>query len=263
MGCRRAGVVAVIGAVVAAGVLSACAQEGAGAVLSASTGGATSAVATPTPSVLTTEPPTLGRRSSALPAGTYRVDLSALGKGKKGSFPPFLVTVPKGWTSRGGWTLGPKDSTLAVSFWDVREVFTDSCRWRGSEVEPGPGVDDLVHLLVNVPSRAPTAPIPVEVGGRTGRYLEWSVPIDLHLTAAGRAPSCDADRNGNRLFKSWIGKGWAGTRFHQGSGQLDRLWILDVGDERLVIDAMSMPENTSEELVTLTEVVESIRFLDE
>ena len=126
---------------------------------------------------------------SALPAGTYRVDLAALADGGQGSFPPFLVTVPEGWTSRGGWALGPKDSTLAVSFWDVREVFTDSCRWRGSEVEPGPRVDDLVHLLVNVPSRAPTAPRPVEVGGRAGRYLEWSVPIDLHLTDAGRAPS--------------------------------------------------------------------------
>ena len=263
MGCRRSGFVAVIGAVVAGGVLSACAQEGAGAVLSVSTGSPTRAVATPSPSVLVTDPPTLGRQSSALPAGTYRVDLAALADGGQESFPPFLVTVPEGWTSRGGWALGPKDSTLAVSFWDVREVFTDSCRWRGSEVEPGPRVDDLVHLLVNIPSRAPTAPRPVEVGGRAGRYLEWSVPIDLHLTDAGRAPSCDADRNGHHLFKSWIGRGWAGTRIHQGSGQLDRLWILDVGDGRLVIDAMSMPENTTEELVTLTEVVESIRFLDE
>ncbi len=149
-----------------------------------------------------------------------------------------------------------------MSFWDVREVFTDSCRWRGSEVEPGPGVDDLVHLLVDVPSRAPTAPIPVEVGG-SREVPRVERPDRPPPDRAGRAPSCDADRNGHRLFKSWIGKGWAGTRFHQGSGQLDRLWILDVGDERLVIDAMSMPENTSEELVTLTEVVESIRFLDE
>jgi len=271
MDSRRAGVVAVIGAVLATGAVSGCARDGTGAVLSASTGTATPAAAPPPPSATASAGAkagaapvrTLGPGTATLRAGTYRIDLAALPGAEGSDFPPFLVTVPKGWTSRGGWTLGPKGSTLAVSFWDVRAVYTDSCRWRGTEVEPGPGVDDLVHRLVAVPGRAQTAPIPVELGGRQGRYLEWSVPIDLHLTDTGRAPGCDADANGHHLFKSWVGEGWAGTRYHQGSGQLDRLWVLDVGGGRLVVDAMSLPENTTAELAAVSEVVESIRFLDE
>ncbi|WP_377639242.1 hypothetical protein [Oryzobacter terrae] len=260
---RRAGVVAVIGAVVVVGALSACAQEGAEAALTVPTGAAPKARATTPPTAAEATAPTLGRGTAPLAAGTYRVDLAALDESGASTHPPFLVTVPDGWTSRGGSVLGPKDSTLAVAFWDVEAVFTDPCRWMGTDVEPGPGVDDLVHLLVTIPSRGQSAPRPVEVGGRSGRYLEWSVPTDLRMTATGQAPACDEDANGNHPYKSWTGKGWAGTRFQQGPGQLDQLWILDVGDERLVIDAMSMPENTMEELATLTEVVESIRFLDE
>jgi hypothetical protein len=59
---------------------------------------------------------------------------------------------------------------------------------------------------------------------------------------------------------SWTGKGWASDRFHQGAGQVDQLWILDIDGSRLVIDAFSMPYATAEEREELLAVVESIAF---
>jgi hypothetical protein len=56
--------------------------------------------------------------------------------------------------------------------------------------------------------------------------------------------------------------GGGSTRYHQGPGQVDRLWILDVDGKRLVIDAFYMPEATGEEIAQINEIVDSIRFTD-
>jgi hypothetical protein len=43
---------------------------------------------------------------------------------------------------------------------------------------------------------------------------------------------------------------------------VDRIWILDVGGERLVVDAFYLAEATPEDRAELERVVDSIRFLD-
>jgi hypothetical protein len=84
------------------------------------------------------------------------------------------------------------------------------------------------------------------------RYLEWSVPQDMEFA------DCDAD-GGEHYFESWVG-GNGGDRYHQGPGQVDRLWILDVDGARLVIDGFDMPFATDAERRELLDVVASIRF---
>jgi len=203
---------------------------------------------------------TLGSVERPLEAGTYRMDLSA--RGGADIFPTFLITVPEGWTSSGGWALSRTTGgdAVAVTFWDVSEVYGHPCQWSGTQLQPGEGVDDLVAALLEVPMRNPTVPVEVEVGGHSGMYLEWSVPSDLAFDEQENFPDCDGDGAGHYDFRSWTGKGWASTRYHQAAGQVDRLWILDVGGARLVIDAYSMPEATDAEIVELTDVVNSIRF---
>jgi hypothetical protein len=105
--------------------------------------------------------------------------------------------------------------------------------------------------------------VDVEVDGRPGTYLEWSVPTDIAFDDDGNFPDCDGDGEGHFDFRSWAGAGWAHTRYHQGPGQIDRLWILDVDGKRLVIDAFSMPEATDDEVAEIFDVVESIRFLED
>ncbi len=43
---------------------------------------------------------------------------------------------------------------------------------------------------------------------------------------------------------------------------MDRLWILDVGGQRLVVDAWYLPTATAQGRAELENVVDSIRFLE-
>lgn len=87
--------------------------------------------------------------------------------------------------------------------------------------------------------------------------LEWSVPADIDFS------TCDEDVSvGDHPFRSWtaVEGSWASDRYQQGPGQVDRLWILDVDGQRLVVDAMYMPSSDAKDRAELWQVMESIRF---
>lgn len=215
-----------------------------------------------TPSIVATSTPeptitTLGPGERRLDAGTYRLDLNQLAGGAM-EFPAFLATVPDGWNARDGWILnrprsGEDIPPVAVQFWDVDQVYGHPCQWSGTLFQPGPTVDHLAEALVDIPLRNAAQPIDVTLDGYAGKYLEWSVPAGIDFA------DCDAG-GGEHYFESWTGNGWATDRYHQGPGQVDRLWILDIDGARLVIDAFSMPFATTEERAELLAVVESIKF---
>jgi hypothetical protein len=217
----------------------------------------------PTTSGAATEP--LGAGERELEAGTYRVDLTAIAGGT--DYAPFDVTVPDGWSSVDGWALngpaGQAGPPVSIAFWNVDDVYGHPCQWDGTLSDPGPGVEELVAALVQVPGRDPTEPIAVEIDGRPGMYLEWSVPEDIAFDEDGNFPDCDDDGEGHFDFRSWTGTGWASTRYQQGPGQIDRLWVLDMDGQRLVIDGFSMPGATDEEIAEMVGVVQSIQFLDD
>ena len=95
-------------------------------------------------------------------------------------------------------------------------------------------MDELAAVLEARPLRNATAPVAVNLGGYHGKYLDRSVPVDIHFS------DCD--------------------RHQQGPGQVDRLWILDVEGSRLVIDATYMPGATERDRAELAKVVDSIAF---
>lgn len=220
---------------------------------------------TPEPTLIT-----LDHSDRPLSAGTYRLDLPGLmaepaaGGAQIPSF--LLVTVPDDWNSFGGWIVsrprsGYEIPPVAVQFWDVDRLYGHPCEWNGTLFQPGRTVDDLAEALDDIPLRNATEPVDVTLDGRPGAYVAWSVPSDMEVDEQGNFVDCDAD-DGSHYFESWTGKGWASDRYHQGPGQLDRLWILDVNGSRLVIDAFSMPYATDEEIAELIGVVESIQFED-
>jgi hypothetical protein len=197
---------------------------------------------------------TLGTNAQPHGAGTYRLDLSVAPTVLDATFPAVLVTVPDGWNNLNGWGfMRGSGAHVAVQFWNVDQVYGHPCQWKGTLSRPGPTVDDLVNALIKVPMRNPTQPIDVTLSRTRGTYLEWSVPSDMKFS------DCDAD-DGAYYFESWTAHGGEGDRYHQGPGQVDRLWILDVKGSRLVIDAFSMPSATEEEIQELVGVVNSIEF---
>ena len=211
-------------------------------------------------------PSPLGKGLEELEAGTHVLDLVARDFRRTGPahLPRIEVTVPEGWFNFDGWAIGKGEAPgpVAVLFWDVDEVYPTPCDWAGKPlIDPGRGVDGLATALAKQPLRNATAPTDVVLAGVRGKYLELSVPTDIAFDEARKEealfPDCD-----EATFLSWTANGWASSRFHQAPGQVDRIWILDVNGERLVVDAYYLPEATRTERAELERVVNSIRFLD-
>jgi hypothetical protein len=189
---------------------------------------------TPTPQPIPT---------GALEPGTY-----LLGHGLNAT-----ITVAAGWENldnRGVVKETAAGSTTVVVFWpfptDLQVVYADPCGWSQSVIEPpvGGSVDDLANALAAQSMRGDPVPTDVTIDGYQGKLLEMHVPSDLDLA------TCDEGE-----FRSWLG------RFHQGPGQTDRVYILDVDGERQVLIAHYMPDATEEERAEQQEVIDSIDFL--
>lgn len=227
------------------------------------------AVAVVTTLVRSGPPPSaIGRTDQNLSAGVHTLDLVALETAGNGParLPRISITLPSGWRSYGGWVVqkfrGGKE-VMAVSFWDVNLVYPTPCRWESRPmVWPGVTVASLASTLAKQPLRNATAPTDAALGGFHGKYLQWSVPTDIAFDEKRRSealfPGCD-----QKTFQSWTGLGWSGDRYEQGPGQVDRLWILKVEGQRLVVDATYLPAATANDRAELDRVVHSIKFLSD
>jgi hypothetical protein len=214
----------------------------------------TTAVPTPTP--------VLDPGVTALRGGTHALHVMGTG-----TYPGYTVIVPTGWFDlKSGRFVdkypetGKPRPVLGLSVWDVGEVFRDPCHWQGQGVVPGPGVENLVAALVAQKLRNATTPTDVTLAGHAGKYLEWSVPADMKSSSWTSFDACDLDSDGvHRDFLSWLGNG-TGDRYEEVPGQVDRLWILDVNGQRLVVDATYSPDTSQGDRAELEQVVASLRF---
>jgi hypothetical protein len=178
-----------------------------------------------------------------------------------GDYPSYTVRTPAGWSSLdGAFVVKEGSGVLGLSVWDVGEVAEDPCHWKGHLVDPGPTVDDLVAALSAQKMRRATKPTDVQLAGYDGLYMEWSVPADMVVTGDSDFEGCDVEpSNGHLDFVSWTGDG-RGERFQQVAGQVDRLWILDVDGQRLLVDATYSPSTTHADREELDQIVDSLRF---
>jgi hypothetical protein len=191
--------------------------------------------------------------------GTVRITNRVLGGG---TYPAYSLQIPEGWEASGPFTIkssgGPQ--VMGVGVWDVGAVPGDPCHWGSTTWTPGPSVDELVAALQAQVTRNASATVEVTLAGHPGRYLEWSVPADAVVTGDSDFQGCDLEpSDGHRNFVSWFGAG-QGTRYQQVAGQVDRLWILDVDGQRLVVDATYSPDATPADLEELDRVVRSLEF---
>lgn len=178
-----------------------------------------------------------------------------------GTYPAYSVDAPDGWSSLGGkFVVSHGAVVIGLSVWDVSEVPSDPCQWLGNLSDPGPTVDDLVGALVAQRSRNATTPTDVTLAGHSGKYLEWSVPDDMIVTGDADFEGCDVEpSNGHLDFISWLNSS-GGSRYQQVAGQVDRLWVLDVDGQRLVVDATYSPDATAVDRAELEQVAESLLF---
>lgn len=213
--------------------------------------------ASSSPTVMVTASPHVS--SSATPAVTRPLGGQVVGTASNdATHPKYSVQVPaasSAWSSNGEFVIRNPPSVMGLSVWDAIKVPTDPCRWSSTMTTPGPTVDDLVKALVAQRTRNASSPAEATLAGYKGVYLEWSVPPDMV-----DGEKCDPwPDNGYRDFVSFLGVGDS-ERYQQLAGQIDRLWVLDVKGQRLLIDATYSPDATEAQKAELGQVAESLRF---
>lgn len=177
------------------------------------------------------------------------------------------VTIPSsGWTSFpdfGGIGKGdaadPPEAAMLAWSWPAGTGFTvygDPCHWESTTPDSSATtVDEIATALSAQPSRDASDPVDVTVGGYTGKHITLHVPNDAQSRAEAFA---DCDQN---TFASY---GEAGrsepSRFHQGPGQVDEFWILDVDGAIVVIDAMYRLDTSTALIEEMRSIAESATF---
>ena len=99
-------------------------------------------------------------------------------------------------------------------------------------------------------SRDASAPVDITVGGHAGKSITLHVPDDAVFS------QCDQG-----YFGSWGGPAEPTPyRYHQGPGQIDEVWVLDVDGVLTVIDTAYYAGTPVEHVEEMRAIVESATF---
>ena len=191
------------------------------------------------------------------------------GKGTWDAIDGLQITfdLPPGWSQPGGTGstdryptphVQGRDPGVAVNFYDeIDRVMPrppagpgvgpqdPGCRLPvGGTDDAGTTPADLAAKLQSDPHIAATKPVDVTLSGFNGKRLDVEIPdtlSDCYLSPG---------------LPLWIGRptGFAEPR------QRDTVWILDVGGKRVLIEAVSFPGTSAEDLAAQQRLIDSIRI---
>jgi hypothetical protein len=219
-----------------------------------------SARSTPSAAATSTAPPAHDTARSCpngihIPPGTYAVEPL-----RSQILVPLTMTFgTPGWKGCGlsYKELPDPQGPMMVGFWDVQDVYPDSCHWRTTPADASTG-RSVADLIAAVAAQAPGeagSPVDVTIDGFSGQYLRFEVPADVDVT--------DCDSAEIAEFRFWTGPGdsvwWLGAS--DAAGLIGEVWAIDVKGYRVAIQAASFsdaPESARDEM---HRIVESIDFV--
>jgi hypothetical protein len=114
---------------------------------------------------------------------------------------------------------------------------------------PATTLDEIVAALAAQASRDASEPVDVTVGGYAGKVITIYVPDDVNID------DCEGSE-----FATFGTETEDLARYHQGPGQIDELWIIDVDGAIVIIDAMYRADTSAELLGELRSLAESATF---
>jgi hypothetical protein len=181
---------------------------------------------TPSASAATAEPISFTDYESGTPLepGDYVIDYAAPVALVTFTVPDERFGVDPSPFYKGGFDWGPwhQNNAGRLGVVEVENVYADPCDPVAGPRDPavGPGVDDLVAALGDVPGLEVSEPVDAELSGFTGRYLEITgdVPADCASEPA-----------------IWLTTRGDPSLLMPGAGDLHMVWIVDVGGQRLVV----------------------------
>ncbi len=225
-------------------------------------GPGTDATASPQPaSVTPSVEPSVAEPTSTPETGLPQGPFELVWDGLVENAPRITLTIPaSGWTTSTGGVVEkgseadnmPEAAIIAFSeppgsgFY----VYGDPCRWESTRPEsPATTVDEIVTALAAQASRDASEPVDVAVGGYAGKVITLHVPDDINIG------DCEGPE-----FATFGTETEDLARYHQGPGQIDELWIIDVDGAIVIIDAMYRADTSAELLDELRSLAESATF---
>jgi hypothetical protein len=213
-----------------------------------------SATTAPTPSPSPKQHPNAG----AIEPGRYW--LNAVGESDAVLLPRIAVTLPAGWTADGeGFyknyspDLNPGELDAsdagagpALVAWQMSGTFVDPCtNLTLVRPTPGPGIDALAAAYAHQPGTTAGPPTAVTVDGYSGKFVELTVTADITKCADN--------------FHIWASPD-GNSRWVQGTNEMNRMYILDVGGHRFTFNARIPARTTAADRAELQAVIDSIHI---
>jgi len=150
--------------------------------------------------------------------------------------PLAVVRVPAGYVVEGTGEIAADTSAAGpglrhLALWFVADVISAPCSGSATWTDPGPTARDLAVALAALPVWESTTPAPVTVGGYDGYVMDFDVPDPIPARCDGMLYHWRDDIGGSQGI---------------GPGKRQRLWILDVAGQRVVILAGWFPAGVSD-----------------
>ena len=150
---------------------------------------------------------------------------------------------------------------LGLSVWDVGEVPRNPCHWLGRLFDPGPR--GRSRHSARGPGRCATPRLrPMrQLDGYEGKFPNGPCQKTWWSRGMPTSQGCDVlpGERPSRLRE--LVRPRRRRALPAGPGQVDKLWILDVNGQRLVVDATYSPATTIAERLALIQIAQSIRFV--
>jgi hypothetical protein len=167
----------------------------------------------------------------------------------------------------------------ADNFWESAIIYTsttggilvydDAClREHPVANSPARTAAEVAAALAAQPGRGASVPEDVTVGGYPGMMVTLHVPDDLAISPVTEPDgftyaSFDDCRQGeysSYTLEGLDGVGAGSWRWHQGPGQIDTFWIVEVDGAIVIIDAMYRADTPAERIEEMRAIVESATF---
>jgi hypothetical protein len=149
------------------------------------------------------------------------------------------------------------DGAGLIVFTGQLEVYGDACHWATTRPDPmtGATADEVIAALAAQVGRNATEPVDVTVDGYAGKSITLHVPDDAAY-AGGQFSECDQG-----YFGSWAwGSDPTPSRYHQGPGQIDQVWVVDVNGTLVTIDAAWYEGTPADVRAELDAILGSFQF---
>lgn len=178
----------------------------------------------------------------------HAATLTVAGTDVTGSPLLLTVTLPSDWQpfqfgANRGTSSPPSGMAFIVS--TVDNTFTDPCAHVQRSPKIGSTVEALATALGKIPNTTATAPVQTTIAGHPATYLEIAIPASLPC-----APS---------EFYLWQdspgGDWWA-----QGLNETARVWILEVGGQRVAFLAHSYPGSGDDPKAVFQKILDTVVF---